>query len=129
MGIIQTIEGDATALWTTIEKVWNTDVAPALATGEQELVQLLQPMFGQVEAAALQDLVVFIKGVVSAAPTTKTLPEWESVILNLAQTFGGSLMTTATGLGSNVLQAVIGLVLAWVEQAAAKAAGQTTPAS
>ncbi len=121
MGILQTVEAGASKLWTSIVNVWNKDVAPELETGEQELVQLLQPLFGQVEAAALQDLVVFIKGVVSAAPTTKTLPEWESVILNLAGTFGGSLLTTATGLGSNVLQAIIGLVLAWVEQAAAKA--------
>lgn len=130
--VVQQVEGavvaEAKTLWTDIETVWNKDVAPALAIGEQELVQLLKPLFGQVEAAALQDLVVFVKGIVAAAPTTHTLPEWETVIVNLAETFGGSLFGTIKGLGSNVFQALIGLVLAWVEQAAAAKVGTAEPA-
>lgn len=120
--VVTTVEKDVVDLWHTLENVWQKDVVPVLETGEQELIQLLKPLFAQVEAAALQDLVVFIKGVVAAAPMTKTLPEWEEVILNLAQTFGGSLLTTIKALSSNVVQALIGLILAWVEQQAAAAA-------
>lgn len=118
------------SLWDKVVAWWTGSAVPVLERDEQEVLAILQPLFGQVETALLQDLIVFVQGVLAAAPATKTLPEWETVLLDLAEVAGGSLLSTIKGLGSSVFQALIGLVLAKLQAAqAAKVASAAVPAA
>jgi hypothetical protein len=79
---------------------------------EQALLTLMQPLLAAAEAAALADLVTFIRGVLSQASTAKDLASWETAILNALEATGSSLLAVAKALGSNLLQALIAFVLA-----------------
>lgn len=133
MDLAQTAAADVTAIGTKVVAVasafWKKIVAlgtaaesalaPVLSADEQEILLILKPLAGQLEAAALQDAIVFIKGVVAAAPTTKTASEWEVVIIELAEVAGGQIWTTLKSLSAYALQGLINLVLAQITAAAA----------
>jgi hypothetical protein len=101
-------------LWDKI-KTWLAGAAHAaeveLSNDEKALMALIRPLFGQAEAAALQSLVHFITGAVTAVGTSRTLADWESAILNGLGAAESELLPLARGLGSDLLQALIGLVL------------------
>lgn len=104
-------------LWDKIKAAFataETEVAVYLTKEEGQILALIQPLFAAAEAAAIQDLVQFVQGVVTSAenPGSMDLADWETAILNGLQKVGGDLETLAKSLGSNVLQALIGLVLA-----------------
>lgn len=123
MGLAQNIAAAASSFWGKITALWNKDVAPALTEVEAEVLQILQPLFGQFEASALAAVIAFIKGILAAAPTSKGVAEWEVVIIQLAEVAGGTIWSTVKGLSGNALQSLIALVLADLESvAAAKAA-------
>ena len=104
----------APTLWDKIV-AWFSNAEQVVVTefnkDEQALLALVQPLFGAAEATAIQAMVHFITGALSQSTASKTLPEWETAILNGMQTTGSELLALAESLGSNVLQALIGLVL------------------
>lgn len=124
-------EGAVSNFWKKLVTVWDTKIEPTLANDEQELLTLLKPLFASAEAAAIQDLVVFIKGVLSQLQAGQDLATLEAYVLNALEVVGGQLLSTAKGLSSNALQALIGLVLAQLAGAAtvaaAKAADDVVP--
>ena len=110
-----------TTLWDKI-KAWLSSTAQTVevqfSKDEQIVLGILQPLLGAAEAALLQDLITFIRGVLTSGRTAGGLDEWETIILNGLSSLKGELLTLAQGLGSNVLQALIGLVLADLAKAA-----------
>lgn len=104
-----------TTLWDKI-KAWISGEAQVakveLTKDEQAVLALVQPLLGSAESAVLQDLVVFATGVLTQAKASKSLADWETAVLNALQTVGGELLTLAESLGSNLLQSLIGLILA-----------------
>jgi hypothetical protein len=128
MDIIQTVETAASGFWSKIVAWWNGTAVPTLKADEQELLLLLKPLFGAAEAAALQDLVVFVKGVLTQVQAGQDLATLEVAVLNALEAVGGQLAVIGKGLGSNVLQALIGLILAQLTSAAAASSAAQTPA-
>lgn len=110
--IIQQAESAASSLWAKLVSWWNGTAVPVLQNDEKELMALVEPLFGAAEAAIVQDLTVFIKGVLTQVQAGQDLATLEAAVLNALQAVGGQLLTVAKGLGSNVLQALIGLILA-----------------
>lgn len=112
--IITTVEGEAKTLWDKVSAWWNNTAVPALRKDEQEVIGLLQPLLSAAEGSVIQDLVQFIRGVITTVEGTppSTLADWETAVLNSLGKLEGELLTLAKGLGSNVLQALIALVLA-----------------
>lgn len=110
---------DKISTWATAEgKVLEADVGAAeqkvaafLNWEEQQLIGLLKPLFAQAEANAIQDLTLFIRGVLTSVKGTSSLADWETAVLNGLQMVGGELLKTAETLGSNALQVLIGLLL------------------
>lgn len=86
-------------------------VVVALSADEKQLLSLAKPLLSAAEASVLQDLVGFITGAVANASGSKTLDAWEAEVLNGLEVTGSELFTLAQGLGSNLLQVLIGLVL------------------
>jgi len=92
------------------------DVWQFLNWEEKQLVGLLQPLFAAAEAEALQDLTLFLRGVLTSVKDTSSLADWETAALNSLQVVGGDLLKTAETLGSNSLQVLIGMLLAQLPQ-------------
>lgn len=109
---IQTVEADAGAAVQAAEKLLNWE--------EQQLVALLQPLFASAEAEAMQDLTLFLRGVLTSSQNISSLPDWETAVLNSLQKVGGDLLTTAEKLGSNALQVLIGLLLSQLQSPQSK---------
>lgn len=120
--ILSQAEGAVSAFWTKVVAWWNGTAVPALENDEKQLLALVQPLFGAAEAAALQDLVQFVTGVLTQVEKGQDLATLEAAVLNALQTAGSELQTLAKGLGSNVLQALIGLILAKLAPAVVAAA-------
>lgn len=127
--IIQSAENAVASFWSNIVSWWNGTAVPALQADEKELLALLQPLFGAAEAAALQDLVVFVKGVLTQVQAGQDLASLESAVLNALEAVGGNLLSIGKGLGSNVLQALIGLILAQLTSASAPASAAQAQAA
>lgn len=83
-----------------------------LSKEEQELLTLLKPILAAGEASLVQDLVKFLQGVASTAASGATLADLETAALNGLEVVGGELRDLAKSLGSNLLQAILGLILA-----------------
>lgn len=116
------LETTAVTLWDKFKTWVNGEVqavAPVLTADEQDLVGLVKPLFAGAEAVGLSQLVTFIRGVLVAveAPGSKTLPDLETIVMNGLSRLGSGLQPVAVGLGSSVLQALIGLVLASLPKA------------
>jgi hypothetical protein len=120
--IIQQAEAAASSLWAKLVAWWNGTAVPVLQNDEKELMALVEPLFGAAEAAIVQDLTVFIKGVLTQVQAGQDLATLEASVLNALEAVGGQLLTVAKGLGSNVLQALIGLILAKLASSAPAAA-------
>lgn len=104
-----------TTLWTKLSALFTgaVQVAEAAFTAdEQKLLAIFKPLLAAAEAAALQDLIVFIRGVLSQAATATDLATLETVVLNALEATGSELEVVAKSLGSNLLQALIAFVLA-----------------
>jgi hypothetical protein len=86
-------------------------VETELSRDEKALLAIVQPLLGADEAAAMQDLVQFVTGLVAGAGGARTLADWETAVLNGLGAAESELLTLAKGLGSNLLQSLIGLVL------------------
>lgn len=102
------VEADASAAVQTAEKLLNWE--------EQQLVGLLQPLFATAEANAMQDLTLFLRGVLTSVKDVSSLPDWETAVMNSLGVVGGDLLKTAETLGSNSLQVLIGMLLAQLPQ-------------
>lgn len=109
---LQTVEADAGAAVQEAEKLLNWE--------EQQLVALLQPLFASAEAEAVQDLTLFLRGVLTSSQNISSLPDWETAVLNSLQKVGGDLLVTAEKLGSNALQVLIGLLLSQLQSPQSK---------
>lgn len=98
------------ALFAGAEQAAATDFSKA----EQDVIAIAQPLFAAAEATAIRDLVIFIRGVLTANPTpgSMSVSDWETAIMNGLAKLGGDLLATAQGMKSNLLQALISLVLA-----------------
>jgi len=105
---LTTVEADASAAVQAGEKLLNWE--------EQQLVGLLQPLFAAAEANAMQDLTLFLRGVLTSVKNVSSLPDWETAVMNSLQVVGGDLLKTAEQLGSNSLQVLIGMLLAQLPQ-------------
>lgn len=105
---LTTVEADAGAAVQQAEKLLNWE--------EQQLVALLQPLFAAAEANAMQDLTLFLRGVLTSVKDVTSLPDWETAVMNSLQVVGGDLLATAQKLGSNSLQVLVGLLLAQLPQ-------------
>jgi hypothetical protein len=81
---------------------------------ELEVVAIAQPLLAAAEAAAIRDLVIFVRGVLTAHPdpASMTVSDWETAVMNGLGKLGGDLLVTAQQLKSTLLQALISLVLA-----------------
>jgi len=79
--------------------------------GEQEFLTLAQPLFNAAESTAVTDLTGFMTTFIKTAEGAKSIQDWETAIMNELQSLGGDLFATAQGLGTNLVQALIGLVL------------------
>jgi hypothetical protein len=101
---IQTVETDAAAIWNFATK--------EVETGAVTLWNLAKPLFAAVEPTVIADLRAAIEKVLAAADTTQSLDALETAVLNALEAAGGQLFTIAKGLGSNLLQVLIGLVKA-----------------
>lgn len=115
--ILQQAQTAVVTLWDKIKAAFSTaeaEVAIYLTKEESQLLALVQPLFGAAEAAAIQDLIQFVQGVLTSAekPGSMDLPDWETAVLNGLSKVGGEVEALAKSLGSNVLQALIGLILA-----------------
>ena len=75
---------------------------------------LAKPLFQAVEQAGISELKVFIEGVLGtiADHKVKDLATLESAVLNSLAATRPALLAIAQGLGSNLLQVIIGLVKA-----------------
>lgn len=103
------------SLWAKFVAIFNGVVEVAeveFSADEKAILALMQPLLASAEAATVQDLITFIKGVLSQAKTAKDLPTFESDVLNALQATGSELLALAKSLGSNLLQALIAFVLA-----------------
>lgn len=100
---VKAVEGEASQVAAQVGQFLNWE--------EQQLILLLKPLFAQAEAEALQDLTLFVRGVLTSAQNISSLPDWETAVLNSLQKVGGDLLATAEKLGSNSLQVLIGLLL------------------
>ncbi len=89
-----------------------TTVELTFTKEEQEILTLMKPLLVAAEATVVQDLMQFIRGVLTGAAGYSTLADWETAVMNGLEKVGGDLLTLAKGLGSNMLQALIGLILA-----------------
>jgi len=119
--ILQAVEGAAVTLWDKI-KAWIggevQTVSVVLSADEQALLSLFQPLLASAEASALQDLLTFIRGVLTTTPAQSSLDAWETIILQGLEKLGGELATLAKSLGSNVLQGLIAFTLAALPKSA-----------
>ena len=103
-------------LWDKV-KAWisgaEKEVPILLSKAEAEIVTVAAPLFQTAETEVMSDLTVFIRGVVTSHPNpgSMALPDWEAAIMNALSKLGGDLLGHAQGLGSNLLQALVGLVL------------------
>lgn len=79
---------------------------------EKAILAFIRPLLASTEASALQDLITFIIAVLSQAKTAQDLPTWETAVLMGLESTGSELFGLAQGLGSNLLQALIGFALA-----------------
>lgn len=113
--LIQQFETAAVTLWDKI-KAWAkgeaATISVVLSADEKAILSLFQPLFAAAEASALQDLLTFIRGVLTTTPTQESLDAWETVVLNGLSKLGGDLETLAKSLGSQVLQGLIAFTLA-----------------
>ena len=83
---------------------------------EQAVISALSPILHAAEPVALAALIDFVRNVLTSAVGVKDLPTWEAAVLNEAEALGGQLFTLAKGLGSNLLQALIAVLLAGLPQ-------------
>jgi hypothetical protein len=104
--IVLTIESDveAAAKW----------VKGEVSAGLSTLEQLCAPIIVKIEPQVLADLkaaILFILNGLSSGSVTD-LPTLETTVLNALEALKSQLFTIAKGLGSNLLQIIIGLVQA-----------------
>lgn len=101
-------------LWDKV-KVWfsaeEQTVVMFLSHEEQLLVSLFKPILASAEAALVSELKVFITAVLVTAQGSKTLPDWETAIMNGLKLGGKNLVGIVENMGSNAFQALIGLLL------------------
>lgn len=102
MNIITAIENDLTAAWTTVEH--DAEKFGAILWGD------VKPLLLAVEPQVYADLRAVVLGVLTAFGKGGSLSDIETALLNVLEAGGTALLGTAQGLGSNVLQLVIGLV-------------------
>jgi hypothetical protein len=93
--------------------------AVVFSAEEQAVLAAFAPILRAAEGVTLATLISFIRNALSASATAKDLPTWEAEILNALEAEGGQLFTIAKGLGSNLLQALIAVLLASVPKPAA----------
>lgn len=115
--IVKEVEDGIGVLWTKLVNWWNNTAVPELERDEKAVLALLQPLLAQAEAAAISDLTVFITAVLTQVEKGGDLATLEAAVLNALQTAEHELLDTAKALGSNALQALIGLILAKLPKA------------
>lgn len=106
-----------TTVWSKLQSLFASAgqaISLEFSKTEQEVIAIAQPLFAAAEAAAVRDLVIFVRGVLSAHPNpgSMTVADWETAVMNGLGKLGGELLATAQTLKSNLLQALISLVLA-----------------
>jgi hypothetical protein len=90
-----------------------------LSKDEQQILALMKPILGAGDASAVQDLITFVSGLLTAIenPGASTLADLETAVLNGLEKAGSELAILARGMGSASLQALIGLVLSRLARA------------
>lgn len=111
-GPIAQIGAKITGLWKKFVSWFDGTALPALEKDEQQVVALFEPILNAGEAQALQDLKVAVTGVLTQVQKGKTLDELEGIVLSALEVVSAELYDLAKGMGSNALQALIGLILA-----------------
>ena len=105
-------------LWDKV-KTWFTQeehaVVAFLTEEEQAIIALVKPIFGAAETAIIHDLKTFITAVLVTGQGAKTLPDWETAVMNGLKVGGANLLGTVETMGSNAFQALIGLLLTQLE--------------
>jgi hypothetical protein len=89
-----------------------------LSAEEQQVLSAFQPILQAAEGVTLSALIAFIREVLTTAQSVTDLPTLETKVLNDLQAEGGQLFTIAKGLGSNLLLALIAVLLAGLPKAA-----------
>lgn len=101
-----------TGLWKKFVSWFDGTALPALQKDEQQVVALFKPILNAGEAQAVQDLKVAITGILTQVQKGQDLATLEGVVLSALELVGTELYDLAKGMGSNALQALIGLILA-----------------
>lgn len=102
-------------LWTKFQGWFSGEVKAAEAifsTEEQAVISAFQPILHAAEAVTLASLIAFIRNVLTTVAASTDLATIEAKVLNELEVEGGQLFTIAKGMGSNLLQATIGVLLA-----------------
>jgi len=99
-------------LWKKFVGWIDGSVLPVLQSDEKQLVALFEPILNAGEAQAVQDLKVAITGVLTQVKPGQDLPTLEGIVLSALQVVDSELFALAKSMGSNALQALIGLILA-----------------
>lgn len=110
-----TIAQDAETLWDEA-KAWvsgEIKEAELFATTEgQEILAVLKPILAAAAPTALAALVGGLRTFLTGLTSVGSLADIETAILNVWQDTEPELFTLARSLGSNVVQAIVGLLLA-----------------
>ena len=102
-------------VWDKIKTFFAGEVkaAEAIFSAEEQMVlTAFAPILHAAEAVTLSTLITFIRDVLTKGSTATDLQSWEAAVLNELEVTGGQLLTVAKGLGSNLLQTLIGVLLA-----------------
>jgi hypothetical protein len=111
-GPLAQVGAKITGLWQKFVSWFDGSALPVLQNDEKQLVALFQPILNAGEAQTVQDLKVAITGILTQVQKGQDLATLEGVVLSALQVVGSELYDLAKGMGSNALQALIGLILA-----------------
>lgn len=96
-----------------------TIVESALSAEEQAVLAIVQPILHTAEVDLFANLIAELKVFLSGLENVGSLADIESALANVWENDKPELLAFAKGLGSNVWQAVIGLVLSQLPKLAA----------
>lgn len=95
-----------------------TIVETALSAEEHAVLAIVQPILAGGEATLIADLAAEAKAFLTGLESVGSLEDIESALLNAWESEKPELFAFAKGLGSNVFQAILGLLLSQLPKAA-----------
>lgn len=124
MTLLSTITSGAKTLWaevTSWAKGEVEDVKIALTAEGQIVLNVVKPILAAGEASAVADLITATSAFLTKLTSVGSLADIETAIIQVWETEEPTLATFAKGLGSNIFQAIIGLLLSQLPKVAAAA--------